>query len=266
MLGSVADAKDMVQETFVRWQREDRASIVSEKAWLISTITRLSIDQLRSARRRREEYVGVWLPEPLVGADEARPPDRVAALADSLGLAFLHVLEELSPIERAIFLLREAFDYDYAEIATIVEKSEANCRQLFHRAKSRVQAREWTEEPAGEKAERVVRQFLDACSTGDVQSFLAVLTDDAVLYSDGGGKVRSALKPIRSAQFIARFYVGIRRFHQPGADRKILRVNGKIGSIIRRPDGRVDVYAFSFMGDRINAIYVVSNPDKLHLN
>lgn len=266
MLGSVADAKDMVQETFVRWHQQDPSGISSAKAWLISTITRLSIDQLRSARHRREHYVGVWLPEPLVGADDARTPDHVALLADSLGLAFLHVLEELSPLERAIFLLREAFDYDYAEIAAIVEKSEANCRQLFHRAKTRVQSRAWTEEPAGEKAERVVQQFLEACSSGDLQSFLAVLTDDAVLYTDGGGKVRSALKPIHSADFIARFYVGIRRFTQPGSRTQIIRVNGKVGSITRRPDGRIDVYAFSFAGDRIKAIYVVSNPDKLHLN
>ncbi|HYP15817.1 MAG TPA: RNA polymerase sigma factor SigJ, partial [Opitutus sp.] len=197
MLGSVADAEDMVQETFLRWRTQDAATIDSPKAWLISTITRLSIDQLRSARRQRESYVGVWLPEPLVGADDsARSPDKLAALADSLGLAFMHLMEDLAPVERAVFMLREAFDYDYAEIAKIVEKSEANCRQFYSRAKRHLAQREMREEPASEKAERVVQQFLQACVSGDMRSFLAVLTDDAVMYSDGGGKVRAALKPI----------------------------------------------------------------------
>jgi RNA polymerase sigma-70 factor, ECF subfamily len=264
MLGSRADAEDMVQETFLRWQKQDASSIGSAKAWLISTITRLSIDQLRSARRQREEYVGVWLPEPIVGADEgAVSPSKIAALNDSLGLAFLHLMEDLAPIERAVFMLREAFDYDYAEIAEIVEKSEANCRQLFSRAKSHLAQRELKEEPAGEKAERVVQEFLEACATGDMQSFLAVLTEDAVLYSDGGGKVRAALKPIYSAEFIGRFYMGIRRKGFAGAIVEIVRVNGKVGAVVRRTDGRVAVTAFAFEGDRIKSIYLVNNPDKL---
>ena len=264
MLGCVADAEDMVQETFLRWQKQDAAKIDAAKAWLISTITRLSIDQLRSARRQREEYVGVWLPEPIVGADDgAASPVKVAALTDSLGLAFMHLLEDLAPLERAVFMLREAFDYDYSEIARIVEKSEANCRQLFSRAKGHLAQRELKEEPAGEKAERVVRQFLEACATGDMQSFLAVLTEDAVLYSDGGGKVRAALKPIHSAEFIGRFYMGIRKKALAGAQVEIVRVNGKIGAIVRRADGREMVTAFAFDGDRIKSVYLVSNPDKL---
>lgn len=264
MLGSRADAEDMVQEAFLRWQKQDAAEIESVKAWLISAVTRLSIDQLRSARRKREEYVGIWLPEPIVGADEsAASPVKVAALSDSLGLAFLHLMEDLAPIERAVFMLREAFDYDYAEIAKIVEKSEANCRQLFSRAKQHLAQRELKEEPAGEKAERVVQQFLEACATGDMQSFLAVLTEDAVLYSDGGGKVRAALKPIVSAEFIGRFYMGIRRKGFAGGLVEIVRVNGKVGAILRRTDGRVSVTAFAFEGDRIKSVYMVSNPDKL---
>jgi RNA polymerase sigma-70 factor, ECF subfamily len=264
MLGGVADAEDMVQETFLRWRKQDLSKIDSAKAWLIATITRLSIDQLRTARRQREEYVGVWLPEPIVGADEgAASPAKMAALTDSLGLAFLHLMEDLSPLERAVFMLREAFDYDYAEIAAVVEKSEANCRQLFSRAKGHLAQRELREEPAGEKAERVVRQFLEACATGDMQSFLAVLTEDAVLYSDGGGKVRAALKPIYSAEFIGRFYLGIRHRSFAGARVEIVRVNGKVGSIMRRADGSALVTAFAFEGDRIKSVYIVSNPDKL---
>lgn len=264
MLGSVADAEDMVQETFLRWQKQDAAGLKSAKAWLVSTVTRLSIDQLRSARRRREEYVGVWLPEPLVGADEgAASPAKQAALTDSLGLAFMHLLEDLAPLERAVFMLREAFDYDYAEIAKIVEKSEANCRQLFSRAKSHLAQRELGDEPAGEKAERVVQQFLQACATGDMQSFLTVLTDDAVMYSDGGGKVRSALKPIRSAEFIGRLFMGIRRRSLAKARVEIVRVNGQVGAIFRLVNGNAIVAAFAFRGERIQTVYWVSNPDKL---
>ena len=264
MLGSVADAEDMVQETFVRWQKQDVTKLKSAKAWLVSTITRLSIDQLRSARRQREDYVGLWLPEPLVSADEtADSPAKHAALTDSLGLAFMHLLEDLAPLERAVFMLREAFDYDYAEIAKIVEKSEANCRQLFSRAKSHLTQREMTEAPAGETAERVVQQFLQACVTGNMESFLAVLTEDAVMYSDGGGKVRAALKPIRSAKFIGRLFVSIRRRGLAGARVNIVRVNGKVGAVFRLPDGSPIVSAFAFRGDRIQSVYWVSNPDKL---
>lgn len=264
MLGGVADAEDMVQDTFLRWQKQDVAKLKSAKAWLISTITRLSIDQLRSARRQREEYVGVWLPEPIVSGDEgAASPAKHAALTDSLGLAFMHLLEDLAPLERAVFMLREAFDYDYGEIAKIVEKSEANCRQLFSRAKGHLAQREMSEEPAGEKAERVVEQFLQACVSGNMESFLAVLTEDAVMYSDGGGKVRAALKPIRSAEFIGRLYLGIRRRSLAEARVEIVRVNGKVGAIFRRPDGSAIVTAFAFRGDRIQSVYWASNPDKL---
>jgi RNA polymerase sigma-70 factor (ECF subfamily) len=264
MLGSVADAEDMVQETFLRWRKQETGEIKSPKAWLISTITRLSIDQLRSARRQRENYVGVWLPEPLVGPDETAPsPAKLAALTDSLGLAFMHLMEDLAPVERAVFMLREAFDYDYAEIAQIVEKSEANCRRSFSRAKNHLAQREMREEPAGEKAERVVQQFLDACGTGKMESFLAVLTDDAVMYSDGGGKVRAALKPIQSAEFIGRLYLGIRRRSLADATTRIVRVNGKVGAVFRLKDGGSIVTAFAFRGDRIQSVYWVSNPDKL---
>ncbi len=264
MLGGVADAEDMVQETFLRWRKQDATGIKSAKAWLISTVTRLSIDQLRSARRRREEYVGVWLPEPLVSADAAQAaPAQQAALADSLGLAFMHLLEDLAPLERAVFMLREAFDYDYAGIAKIVGKSEANCRQLFSRAKRHLGRRELREEPAAEQAERVVQEFLEACVSGDMKSFLTVLTEDAVMYSDGGGKVRSALKPIYSAEFIGRLFMGIRRKSLANARVEIVRVNGKVGAIFRLVDGRPIVAAFAFRGGLIQTVYWVSNPDKL---
>jgi RNA polymerase sigma-70 factor (ECF subfamily) len=263
MLGRVADAEDMVQETFVRWQQQDESSIQSAKAWLIATTTRLSIDQLRSARRQREEYVGVWLPEPLIEADDALSPARAAELADSLGVAFLHLLEELSPIERAVYILREAFDHDYAEIARIVGKSEANCRQLFGRAKAHLAQRETQDVPSDQKAEQIVQEFLAACSSGDLQQFLAVLTDDVVLYSDGGGKMKAARRPIQTAAHVSRFYIGLRERAFVGSDIRMVRVNGEIGVVSRRPNGRVDVSTFAFADGRIKAIYIISNPDKL---
>lgn len=261
MLGSVAEAEDLVQETYLRWQRQKAGIVETPKAWLVATLTRLGIDQLRSARRRREDYVGVWLPEPLV--DSAAPaPDQVAALGDSLGLAFLVLLETLGPVERAVFLLREAFDYDYAEIALIVGKSEAACRQMVSRAKSHLAQRTPAEAAPSPRAEQIVQRFMSACATGDVRELLAVLTDDAVLYADGGGRVRSVLRPIHRADRISRFFVGIRRWGPP-MTMALARVNGEVGAVLRRADGHLSVSAFAFDGDRIRAIYTVTNPEKL---
>ncbi|PTY08729.1 RNA polymerase sigma-70 factor [Opitutaceae bacterium EW11] len=262
MLGRVADAEDVVQETFLRWQRQDPAKIVSPKAWLISAVTRLSIDQLRSARRQREEYVGVWLPEPIVGADTVTPAD-TAALADSLGMAFMTMLETLSPVERAVFLLREVFDYEFAEIARIVGKTEVNCRKIVGRAKERLGGRDAPSSARASAAEPIVKRFLSACSTGNVSELLAVLTDDVVLYTDGGARVRAARRPIRTADRVSRFFAGIRHRSMLGAEIQFIRVNGEFGVLIRSPSGRTTVTAFAFDGDRIKEIYSVSNPEKL---
>jgi RNA polymerase sigma-70 factor (ECF subfamily) len=264
MLGSVAEAEDAVQEVFLRWRGQDAAGVDSPKAWLIAATTRYCIDQLRSARRRREEYVGVWLPEPLVEPSGATPRE-AAALADSLGMAFMVMLEELEPAERAVFLLRQAFDYDYAEIARIVEKSEAACRQIVSRAKGRLAPAAEPDAPAAPpaKAEAVVQSFLAACASGNVQELLAVLTDDVVLYTDGGGRVRSALRPILRADRVCRFFLGLRKRGALAGDVQAVSVNGRPGFIARRAGGRVDVTTFAFAGGRIRAIYTVSNPDKL---
>lgn len=262
MLGSVAEAEDLVQETYLRWQKQNTAELEKPKAWLVATLTRLGIDQLRSARRRREEYVGVWLPEPLV--DPTAPaPDAVAAMSDSLGMAFLFMLEELDPVERAVFLLREAFDYDYTEIASIVGKSEAACRKIVSRAKSHFGQREPAKKAPSPKAEQIVKRFMGACATGNVSELLALLTDDAVLYADGGGRVKSVLRPIRSADHISRFFAGIHRRFPTHAPMVVTRVNGEVGAMTRRADGNLSISAFAFDGDRIRAIYTVSNPEKL---
>jgi RNA polymerase sigma-70 factor (ECF subfamily) len=268
MLGRVADAEDVVQDAFLRWQQQDRSRIRQPVAWLTTTVTRLCIDHLRLARTQREEYYGVWLPEPLV-TDGPASPDAAGALADSLGMAFLLLLEELPPLDRAVFLLREAFEFDYADIARTVDKSEAACRQIVSRAKARLGRREVSAMHSGsEAAEKAVRQFLAACESGRMDDLLATLTEDAVFYGDGGGIVRSAPRPIRSAPYVSRFFVGIgkklaRAFPGTRARHRFVRVNGEPGVLTRRVDGVFTVMTFAFENGRIKAIYIVSNPEKL---
>lgn len=266
MLGRVVEAEDAVQETFLRWQKQDHATVQTPKAWLISTLTRYCIDQLRSAQRQREDYVGMWLPEPLIG-DPSSPGD-AAALSDSLGTAFMLLLEKLSPIDRAVFLLREVFDRDYAEIAPITGKSEAACRQIVSRARTQLSR---TPKPADlvadtTRTEPLVARFTEACRTGNLQELLALLTEDAVLYTDGGGKVKARLEPIFSGLYASRFLAGVSAFVFREALTRPTCVNGQPGVLMRRSDGVMTVTSFDFdeTGRRIKAIYIVSNPDKLH--
>lgn len=264
MLGRVVEAEDVVQDTWLRWQKQDLAAVTSPKAWLVATATRLAIDRLRSARHTREEYYGVWLPEPLVENSAPSPADS-AALADSLTMAFMVLLERLSPDERAVFLLREVFDRDYAEIAGIVAKTESACRQIVSRA--RASLRGATPPPAApdERAARIVRQFFTAVSTGQTGELLALLQTDAVLYSDGGGRVRSAGRPIRSADRISRLFVGLRaRFPDYArAEFDFRTINGRPGALMLNAGRLLNVYSLDLDGDRIRTIYLVRNPDKL---
>ena len=268
MLGRVAEAEDMVQETFLRWQQQDAAAIRQPRAWLTTAITRLCIDHLRLARTQREEYYGLWLPEPLVSEGPASP-DHTGALADSLGMAFLLMLEELAPLDRAVFLLREAFDYDYADIALTVDKSEAACRQIVSRAKAKLGRREVSAPTSSSAAsEKVVRQFLAACESGNVQDLLATLTDDAVYYGDGGGVVKAAPRPIRSGLYVSRFFAGIgkklaQHFPDALARHRLVQVNGEMGVLTQRVDGVLTISTFAFENGRIKALYIVSNPEKL---
>lgn len=270
MLGRVVEAEDAVQETFLRWQKQDASAVQTPKAWLISTLTRLCIDQLRSVQRQREDYVGIWLPEPFLHDDQkpaAPSPADTAALGDSLGMAFMLLLEKLTPLDRAVFLLREAFDRDYSEIASIVGKSEAACRQIVSRARTRLALTPRPSDAVADAArtEPLVARFTEACRTGNLDELLALLTEDAVLYTDGGGKVKSRLKPIVSALYASRFLAGISPHVFREAISRPAVVNGHPGMIQRRPNGVLTVNAFAFdeTGTRIKAIYIVSNPDKL---
>jgi len=261
MLGSVAEADDMLQETWLRWQKQNTVEIQSPKAWLISTITRLCIDQLRSARRVREEYYGVWLPEPLVESAAPSPAD-AAVRADSLTMAFMLLLETLSPVERAVFLLREVFDYDYADVAAIVRKSEANCRQIARRAKAQLAAPVATPKP-NEQARRVVEQFIEATASGEMTDLLALLTEDATLYADGGGRVPAAGEPIHTAVSISRFFIGIRDKRPPDTRVEFLVINGQPGVLMRSGGKIYNAVSFQLREGRIQAIYIVRNPEKL---
>jgi RNA polymerase sigma-70 factor, ECF subfamily len=260
MLGSVMDAEDVVQEAYLRWQRTPQAEVRSPRAYLSAVVTRLSIDRLRSARVRREEYLGPWLPEPL---PTESAPDRVA-IDESLSMAFLVLLESLNPTERAVFLLREVFDYDYDEISRLVGKSEENCRQIARRARQSVAARRPRFESSPEQEERLMGSFLEACFGGDMEGLLALLSEDATLWSDGGGKTRAALNPIHGADKVARFFSGILRNAPPGLAVRRASINGRPGLVGYFEDGRPQsVATFDVAEGSIRAIRLVVNPEKL---
>ena len=263
MLGSVGDAEDVVQEAFARYARSDD-EIESPRAWLSAVTTRLSIDQLRAARVRREEYVGQWLPEPLV-IDPAPGPADYAETADSLSLAFLVLLESLTPVERAVFLLHDVFDFGYDEIARIVGKSEQNCRQIAVRARRHVAARKPRFETSPELREELAARFLSAAADGDVDALVELLAEDAVIVGDGGGKTPAAPEPIRGRERVANAMVAFaRQGLRAGVQPEPAVINGQPGVIGRDADGRIAlVLALDIADGLVQAVRGVLNPDKL---
>jgi RNA polymerase sigma-70 factor, ECF subfamily len=262
MLGSLADADDVVQEAYLRWTREDRSAVQSPRAYLYSVVTRLCIDQRRAVEVRKESYVGPWLPEPVVESATADPAGRVE-MAESVSLALLVVLESLSPVERAAYLLRRVFDYDYDEVAAILGKSEPNCRQLVSRAEEHVRQRRPRFEPAPGEAERLTGEFLQACATGDLNGLVRILAADAVLYSDGGAKVLAARAPIRGADRVARFFLGVIKKTKVELEVRHVRVNGQPGVVLLEGGHVADVITLDVADGRIVSCFVVRNPDKL---
>lgn len=262
MLGSVMDAKDMVQETFLRWQEAPIGEVRSPKSYLSTVVTRLCIDQLRSARAQREQYIGPWLPEPLITEEMSSMDDKLT-MADSLSMAFLVLLETLTPTERAVFLLREVFDYEYAEVARIVDKSESNCRQMVRRARERISQQKPRFDVSRERLEQLTERFLQAASDGDMQDLLSLLADDVILWSDGGGKVPAALRPVQGAMNVARLFVGLSKRTPLGFASRLTLINGLPG-VISYVDGQPQgVYSLEVADDKIRVIRIVVNPEKL---
>jgi len=264
MLSSATDAEDIVQEAFLRWLQDSEEEVQSPRAYLSTVVVRLCIDQLRSARVQREIYVGPWLPEPIPTGQRQELSER-AVLTESLSFAFLVILESLGPLERALFLLREVFDYDYAEIAAIVGKSEANCRQILHRAHQHLGQHRPRFDVSHEQQERITSQFLRASTNGDMQGLLNLLTDDIVFTGDGGGKAQTGLRPVHGADKVARGMLGgLSKWLPPGVQPRVEEVNGQpaiVGYLDDRPYG---VVILDIEGERVRGVYVVVNPDKLH--
>jgi RNA polymerase sigma-70 factor (ECF subfamily) len=259
MLGSASEAEDVVQDAWLRARQDEHADVRSARAYLTTIVTRLCIDHLRSAERTRMEYPGPWLPEPV-----AEPNQESAEMAASLTTAFLVMLEHLSPIERAVFLLREVFELDFDEVARSVGKTEANTRQILTRARGRLRDPHPRFTASRRESEEIVRHFRHACMTGDVDELMAVLHADATLLTDGGGKASAATRPVLGADRIAKFVLGYAgKVQWSDSDYQLVTVNGMPGLLMRHPLAGTGTYSFDIVDGRVRAIYVVRNPDKL---
>jgi RNA polymerase sigma-70 factor (ECF subfamily) len=263
MLGSRTEAEDIVQDAYLRWHAADRAAIESPRRYLGTVVTRLCLDRMKSARARREHYVGQWLPEPVV--DEVFDGDEAVDLAHDISVALMLLLERLSPLERASFLLHDVFALDFSEIARALGRGEAACRQLAARARAHIDAGKPRFPASREDGQRLAAAFKAAMTSGNTQAFAQILAADAMLYSDGGGKRAAALNPIRGANRIVRFFAGVARKNPALAaiTGRPATVNGLPGFVLRESDGSIDTMALEHRDGRIVAIYLIRNPDKL---
>jgi RNA polymerase sigma-70 factor (ECF subfamily) len=261
MLGSVADAEDILQEAFIRWQRTDPSEVQSTRAFLVTIVSRLCINYLQSARVQREEYIGQWLPEPVMTDPD---PFSMVRVDESLSLAFLVLLERLTPQERAVLLLRDVFDYDYAEIARTIGKDEANCRQILRRAREHITEMRPRFQASYEQKEQLLAQFREAALTGNLDGLLALLADNAVLHSDGGGKAPALPNLVHGAQNVARAIVGATaKLVPPNQTTQSAQINSEPG-LVTYVNGRpFAVLTLEIVEGRVQAVYIVTNPEKL---
>jgi RNA polymerase sigma-70 factor (ECF subfamily) len=262
MTGTRADAEDIVQEAYIRWHRTDTAEVRSPEAWLVSVVTRLAIDRLRRASVEREAYTGQWLPEPLFGVS-TRSPEEQLELASDLSMAFMVLLERLAPPERAAFLLHDIFDCDYPEIARILRKSEAACRQIVHRARERVRRDQRRFRAGEEDRRRLIEKFMAASNAGDEASLLSLFAEDATLTSDGGGVVPAARKVVTGRRRIVRLFIVVARKLGGRLTQAILPINGEPGLVTFVDGTPFSATSFETDGDSILALYNVLNPEKL---
>lgn len=263
MLGSVMDAEDCVQETFLRWyaaSSDQEAEIIhNPKGYLCTIITRLCIDELRQARRQRESYTGIWLPEPMVTDDLSTR----MVQNEILSITLLHILETLSPLQRAVFLLRQIFDYDYAEIAHMVQKSTVHCRQVMWQARHALSVNRQQDDPKIEQHSLIVHRFLDAYERGDMENLLSLFADDVALYTDGGGKAKAARKPLYGAFKAARFLLAVKHKVSELFVYRLAHINGQPGIIKYQQDVPFSVMVFDIAEQKIREVNVIVNPDKL---
>jgi RNA polymerase sigma-70 factor (ECF subfamily) len=264
LLGSVGDAEDVVQEAWLRWARVDTDAVADPAGFLVRTVSRLAVDRLRRIAARRESYVGPWLPEPLL-TDPGEGPEGEAERASSVSLAMLVVLETLSPLERTVFVLHEAFAYSYTEIADILDRSPAAVRQLAHRAREHVAARRPRFQTDAAARRAATERFLRATVSGDLAALMELLAPDATLWADGGGKFKAPLRPIHGADKIARFFVAVGRDAvPPGATLEITEVNGGPAAVLVGPTGAIGVLQVDLGDDRrVTDVRMIGNPDKL---
>ena len=263
MLGSRAEAEDVVQDAYLRWHGAGVAAVEQPRRFLATIVTRLCLDRMKSARVRREVYVGSWLPEPIV--DETFDDGDAGEIAHDISVALMLVLERLSPLERASFLLHDVFGLDFAEVSQALGRGEPTCRQLAARARHHIESGRPRFEASREDGRRLAMAFQQATTSGDVQSLTKILAEDVVLYSDGGGKRAAALNPIYGAEKVMRFLAGIAR-KNPALATTLARpavVNGYAGFVLREEDGSIDTMAIEARDGRIAAIYIVRNPEKL---
>jgi RNA polymerase sigma-70 factor, ECF subfamily len=266
MLGSAMDAEDMVQETYLRYQATPPETITSLKAFLTTIITRLCMDQLQLARRKREQYVGPWLPEPILTATtaESADPEKRVDTEESISLAFLVLLEQLQPFERAVFLLREVFEYEYAEIATMLDKSEAACRRSFSRAKQHLREHRARFPASAQTHRQLLSGYFQAVETGEMTPLMNLLSEDVTLWADAGGRIKqAALRPITGRNAVARFSLGTKRFLPEDYRVELAEVNGQAALIVRAGGQALFVLTIEVEQGRIQAIRIIANPEKL---
>jgi len=263
LLGSAMEAEDVVQESFLRWHGADRAMIASPSAWLARVVTNLCLNQLTSARAQREQYVGPWLPEPVLTADGALGPLETAEQRDSVSLALLMVLERLTPTERTVFVLREAFGYSHREIAETVGLSETNIRQLYGRARRRLTERQPRFRPDPDQHQRLVEGFLSAARLGDLPALEQMLTADIVYQADGGGKVSAARRPVIGRDRVARLFMGLLAKYAGILDLSFAEVNGDPAVLTWHNGNLLSVLMLTIVDGHIGAVWSLVNPEKL---
>lgn len=263
MLGSASDAEDMLQDCFLRWQRASDLEVQSSRAFLVTIITRLCINLLQSTRKKREEYVGEWLPEPVFTGANA-DPSRAIQVEESVGFAFLVLLERLTPPERAVFLLHEVFDYDYSDIGEVLDYSEPNCRQILRRARVHLGEQRSRFDACPREREKLFRQFISAATSGDADGLVALLSREVAFHSDGGGKAQALLQPVQGADSVARLLLNwFKKSITTTSQGQPVEVNGQPG-IVGYHEGRpFSVVTADIVDGQIHNIYVVTNPEKL---